>query len=143
MPDPFAVAVTRWYHRHARDLPWRREGTSAWAILVSEFMLQQTPVSRVRPAWEQWVQRWPTPVAVMELGAVVCTARAPACTACPVAAQCAWLAAGRPPSAVTRASPRYDGTDREARGRLLAVLRERHEPVSLAELDLVWADAVQ
>jgi A/G-specific adenine glycosylase len=52
-----------WYDEVARDLPWRRPDTTPWQILVSEFMLQQTPVSRVQPIWEQWIDRWPTPSA--------------------------------------------------------------------------------
>jgi len=52
-----------------RDLPWRRPGISAWQILVSEFMLQQTPVSRVQPIWEVWVRRWPTPSATASASA--------------------------------------------------------------------------
>jgi A/G-specific adenine glycosylase len=60
---------------------------------------------------------------VMELGALVCTAASPQCGRCPVARDCAWLAAGQPPAAVRRRSQRYDGTDRQCRGRLLAVLR--------------------
>ncbi|OBB73423.1 A/G-specific adenine glycosylase [Mycobacterium sp. 852014-52144_SCH5372336] len=52
-----------WYDREQRDLPWRRPGITPWQILVSEFMLQQTPVSRVEPVWLAWVQRWPTPSA--------------------------------------------------------------------------------
>ena len=52
-----------WYSREQRDLPWRRPGVSAWQILVSEFMLQQTPVARVEPIWRDWVARWPTPSA--------------------------------------------------------------------------------
>ncbi len=52
-----------WYDRSRRDLPWREPGVSAWQILVSEFMLQQTPVSRVLPVWSEWVRRWPTPSA--------------------------------------------------------------------------------
>jgi A/G-specific adenine glycosylase len=52
-----------WYDRSSRDLPWRAAGVSAWQILVSEFMLQQTPVSRVLPVWTDWVRRWPTPSA--------------------------------------------------------------------------------
>jgi A/G-specific adenine glycosylase len=52
-----------WYRRTRRDLPWREPGVTAWQILVSEFMLQQTPVSRVLPIWTQWVRRWPTPSA--------------------------------------------------------------------------------
>jgi A/G-specific adenine glycosylase len=50
-----------WYDANARDLPWRVPGTSAWAVLVSEVMLQQTPVVRVEPAWRSWMTRWPTP----------------------------------------------------------------------------------
>jgi A/G-specific adenine glycosylase len=50
-----------WYAANARDLPWRVPGTSAWAVLVSEVMLQQTPVVRVEPAWRLWMIRWPTP----------------------------------------------------------------------------------
>jgi A/G-specific adenine glycosylase len=57
-------AVTRWYDQHARDLPWRAQGVSAWGVLVSEIMLQQTQVNRVEPAWHQWMARWPTPAAL-------------------------------------------------------------------------------
>ncbi len=52
-----------WYRREQRDLPWRRPGVTAWQILVSEFMLQQTPVARVEPIWLAWIARWPTPSA--------------------------------------------------------------------------------
>jgi A/G-specific adenine glycosylase len=52
-----------WYDRSRRDLPWREPGVSAWQILVSEFMLQQTPVARVLAIWPDWVRRWPTPSA--------------------------------------------------------------------------------
>ena len=51
--------VLDWFARNARDLPWR--GADPWAVMVSEFMLQQTPVVRVRPVFEQWMERWPTP----------------------------------------------------------------------------------
>lgn len=50
-----------WYHDSARPLPWREEGTTAWAVLLSEIMSQQTPVARVVPLWRQWLARWPTP----------------------------------------------------------------------------------
>jgi A/G-specific adenine glycosylase len=53
--------ILAWYAEHARDLPWRRPGITPWAIMVSEFMLQQTPVERVRGPWQTWMQRWPTP----------------------------------------------------------------------------------
>ncbi len=59
--DP--TELIAWYEVAQRDLPWRRTGVSAWQILVSEFMLQQTPVSRVQPIFQEWVGRWPTPSA--------------------------------------------------------------------------------
>ena len=76
--------------------------------------------------------------ALMELGATVCTARAPKCGICPLSA-CAWRAAGYPP-ATTAARPaqRYAGTDRQVRGRLLDVLRASSTPVERAQLDVVW-----
>ncbi len=64
-----AAELIDWYRRCARDLPWRAHGVSAWQILVSEFMLQQTPVARVTPIWVDWVARWPTPSATAEAGA--------------------------------------------------------------------------
>jgi A/G-specific adenine glycosylase len=53
--------VLSWFTEHARDLPWRRPGCSPWGVLVSEVMLQQTPVARVLPSWRQWLERWPAP----------------------------------------------------------------------------------
>ncbi len=58
-------AIT-WYEANARDLPWRKPDTSAWGVLVSEVMLQQTPVVRVEPAWHAWMTRWPTPAALTQ-----------------------------------------------------------------------------
>jgi A/G-specific adenine glycosylase len=52
--------LTAWYAEAARDLPWRRPEATPWAVLVSEVMLQQTPVVRVLPAYERWLARWPT-----------------------------------------------------------------------------------
>ncbi|MDT5371537.1 MAG: A/G-specific adenine glycosylase [Mycobacterium sp.] len=244
-----------WYEVAGRDLPWRRPGVSAWQILVSEFMLQQTPVSRVEPVWQVWVRRWPTPsataaagaadllrawgklgyprrakrlhecatviardhddvvpddvetllglpgvgdytaravacfgygrrvpvvdtnvrrvvaratrgvaeapgssrdlaevaallpedataacfsVALMELGATVCTARSPRCGVCPLSA-CAWRAAGHPPAdQPARRAQSYAGTDRQVRGRLLDVLRANDVPVSRQQLEVAW-----
>src|SRR3954468_12494782 len=57
-------AIVDWYATAARDLPWRRPGVDAWAVLVSEVMLQQTPVARVEPVWRVWTARWPTPAAL-------------------------------------------------------------------------------
>jgi len=59
-----ADALLAWYERTARDLPWRDPEVTAWQILMSEIMLQQTPVARVEPIWRQWVQRWPVPSAM-------------------------------------------------------------------------------
>jgi A/G-specific adenine glycosylase len=244
-----------WYAREQRDLPWRRNSVTAWQILVSEFMLQQTPVARVEPIWRDWVARWPTPsataaansadvlrawgklgyprrakrlhecaiqiaaehgdvvpddvdvlltlpgigsytaravacfaygqrvpvvdtnvrrvvaravhgradspasvrdladvaallpnspeaprfsVALMELGATVCTARSPRCGLCPLST-CAWRAAGFTPGTTPARRPqRYAGTDRQVRGRLLDVLRANMSPVTRNQLDVAW-----
>ncbi|NUR96424.1 MAG: A/G-specific adenine glycosylase, partial [Kribbellaceae bacterium] len=53
--------VLTWYDANKRVLPWREPGASPWAVMVSEFMLQQTPVNRVLPAYERWLARWPRP----------------------------------------------------------------------------------
>ncbi len=53
--------VLAWYAANARTLPWREPDAGAWAVMVSEFMLQQTPVARVLPAYEVWMRRWPKP----------------------------------------------------------------------------------
>ena len=265
MPSsPLHAPVLGWYAEHARDLPWRSPGTSAWAVLVSEVMLQQTPVSRVEPVYRAWLHRWPTPaalaaeppgeavrawgrlgyprralrlhaaatevvaryggelpssydvlrtlpgvgeytaaavasfahgarhavldtnvrrvlaralggaeqpsptltaaerswaesvvpdapataarwaVAVMELGALVCTARAPRCDRCPIAAQCVWRLAGSPAyDGPVRRTQSFAGTDRQVRGLLMAVLRDRAGPAGADELAAVWADPVQ
>jgi A/G-specific adenine glycosylase len=83
-------------------------------------------------------------VALMELGALVCTARTPHCGHCPLAAQCAWQRAGCPPS--SRPAPRsqrFAGTDRQVRGLIMSVLRESPTPVAKPVLDLVWSEAGQ
>lgn len=253
--------VIEWFGGAARDLPWRRDA-SAWAVMVSEFMLQQTPVSRVLPVYETWIERWPTPTdlaaepvgeavrawgrlgyprralrlhaaataiverhggevptsfedllalpgvgdytaaaitsfahggravvmdtnvrrvfarvvsgvefpatavtaaerriatgllpdedahvwaaATMELGALVCTARSPRCAACPVTDLCRWRAAGYPEhDGPARRGQAWEGTDRQCRGRLMAVLRDASAPVPKARLDAVWPDDVQ
>jgi A/G-specific adenine glycosylase len=55
------LVLTDWFAEQARPLPWRAPGTSAWSVLVSEIMLQQTPVARVEPSWHEWMARWPRP----------------------------------------------------------------------------------
>jgi A/G-specific adenine glycosylase len=82
-------------------------------------------------------------VALMELGATVCTARAPRCGLCPLSA-CAWRSRGYPPATTPRRVQSYAGTDRQVRGRLLDVLRRNDSPVTRAQLDLAWlTDAAQ
>ncbi|MDF5759306.1 A/G-specific adenine glycosylase [Spongiactinospora sp. TRM90649] len=261
-PNPLREPLLDWYGTHARDLPWRRPDTTPWGVLVSEIMLQQTPVARVLPIWAAWLARWPTPaalaaeppgeavrawgrlgyprralnlhacaraiaeehggevpsdhavlrslpgigeytaaavasfafggrhavldtnvrrvlaramrgeeyppkattaaertlaegllpvldaptwgVAVMELGALVCTARAPRCVDCPITAHCRWRLAGRPPhDGPARKGQTYEGTDRQCRGRLLAVLRQAHGAVPKSALDVVWPEPIQ
>jgi len=56
--------VLPWYRAERRDLPWRRPGTTPWGVLVSEIMLQQTPVARVEPVWLSWMACWPRPSAL-------------------------------------------------------------------------------
>lgn len=254
-----------WFGSQARDLPWRAGGCSPWGVLVSELMLQQTPVTRVEPVWRAWMERWPTPGdlaqaptsdvlrawgrlgyprralrlqecartiarehagivpsteddlvalpgvgaytaaaivafayrrrsvvldtnvrrvlarvmdgtalpapsltvaerrraaswvpdddaraaawagATMELGALVCTARAPRCDVCPVAVLCRWRADGYPDDehAHRRRSQPWAGTDRQARGRIMAELRAADHPVPETELARVWPDRTQ
>lgn len=64
--DASVAAVIDWFQSAGRDLPWRHRGVSPWAILVSEVMLQQTPVVRVLPRWLAWQERWPTPQALAD-----------------------------------------------------------------------------
>jgi A/G-specific adenine glycosylase len=86
-----------------------------------------------------------TNAAVMELGALVCVARAPACDACPIADRCAWRAAGYPDHDGPRApkQARFAGSDRQVRGLLMAELRASDVPVTSDEIALVWPDAEQ
>jgi A/G-specific adenine glycosylase len=83
--------------------------------------------------------------AMMELGALVCTARAPRCDACPIASECRWRAEGYPAYVGPRApvQKKFDGSDRQVRGLIMAELRASEIPVTAAEIELVWADAVQ
>ncbi|GAA1138847.1 A/G-specific adenine glycosylase [Ornithinicoccus hortensis] len=253
-----------WYAEHARTLPWRDPDCSPWGVLVSEVMLQQTPVARVEQVWREWLRRWPTPpdlaaepageavrawgrlgyprralrlhaaataiterfdgqvpatpeelrslpgvgeytaaavgafafgvravvldtnvrrvlaracggtgqgapsltaaerrlaegvlphdpatsatwnVAVMELGALVCTARNPRCADCPLAPVCRWALAGHPAyDGPVRAPQRWQGTDRQCRGLLVDRVRSGTGPVPAADLAPVWPDAAQ
>ncbi|WP_373308385.1 A/G-specific adenine glycosylase [Cellulomonas marina] len=264
-PADVRERVVAWFDEHRRDLPWRAPDRTAWGVLVSEVMLQQTPVVRVEPAWRAWMARWPTPAdlaaagtdevlrawdrlgyprralrlqecaravverhggtvpatadellalpgvgsytagavlsfaygrravvldtnvrrvlarlavgealpgpavtavetrlaeawlpdddlgaarwaaASMELGALVCTARSPRCAACPVEDACRWRRAGSPPDAHAhrRRTQAWTGTDRQVRGRVMALLREAPGPVPAHVVAGTWPDRVQ
>ena len=115
---------------HGQALPSRT--ASAAEIRLAESLLPTQPA--LAPRWS---------VALMELGALVCTATRPDCASCPVARWCSWRAAGRPPALARPASQRYSGTDRQCRGRLLAVLRQSDAPVPAATLATAWPDPHQ
>jgi A/G-specific adenine glycosylase len=263
-PAGLVEPLLDWYDANARELPWREPTASPWSVLVSECMLQQTPVARVLPVHEAWLARWPTPadlareapgeavrmwgrlgyprralrlhaaavamvadhdgevpadhdallslpgvgdytaaavavfafgqrhvvldtnvrrvltrvvggeqlpppsvtraerdraevllptdeataatwsVALMELGALVCSAESPRCEACPVRATCAWRAAGHPAyDGPARRTQAWAGTDRQCRGRLMAVLRDHDGPVHRSALEAAWHDPEQ
>jgi A/G-specific adenine glycosylase len=95
---------------------------------VAEALLPDEPETAA-----QWA------VALMELGALVCTARLPACDRCPLVTTCAWHAAGAPAGSVRRRAQAWVGTDRQARGALLAAARAAAPgPVSSEVLDATW-----
>lgn len=256
------AALLDWYATDGRDLPWHQ--TTPWGVLVSEFMLQQTPVDRVIPVWTTWLTEWPTPTdlanepggaairawgrlgyprraqrlhesaviirdrfdgcvpsdteslrslpgvgtytaaavqafafgrhsivldtnvrrviararegrpgprahlsaaemanaaatwpdddarsarwsaAIMQFGARICTARNPDCDTCVVNDQCEWRRGGYPvdANAGRRTQPRYEGSDRQARGAILQVLRDRHS-ASSSEVEAAWVNVDQ
>jgi A/G-specific adenine glycosylase len=79
-------------------------------------------------------------VAVMEVGALVCSARSPRCPDCPVQDLCAWQLAGRPAyEGPARRSQSWAGTDRQCRGAILAVLRATKGPVTAGGVDAAWS----
>ena len=85
--------------------------------------------------------------AVLDLGATVCTARAPRCGDCPLADGCRWHRAGRPdpdPARITagtsRPQSRFEGSDRQGRGRLLAALRAGPVPRAGLAAAAGWVD---
>jgi A/G-specific adenine glycosylase len=108
--------------------------TTTAADLVAVAELLPDPPSRAARA----------SIAFMELGAIVCTARAPRCPQCPFETSCAWRATGEKlPDGPSRKPQRYAGTDRQVRGLLLEVLRHATGPVPRQRLDLVWQDEAQ
>jgi A/G-specific adenine glycosylase len=85
------------------------------------------------PAGPARAARWS--IAVMELGALVCTARAPRCDDCPVRRSCRWRIAGSPAyQGPVRRGQAWAGTDRQVRGALLSALRASPDSVDGATL---------
>jgi A/G-specific adenine glycosylase len=83
-------------------------------------------------------------VALMELGALVCSAASPRCDACPLAPSCAWRAAGHPAyPGPPRPGQAWTGTDRQCRGRLLALARDADGTVSPQGMARAWSDDEQ
>lgn len=80
--------------------------------------------------------------AVMEFGALVCTAK-PKCDRCPLRSECSWLKAGAPAGQRKRRQPKFEGTDRQCRGTLMQLLRDAHAPVTASRLESAWSDAMQ
>jgi A/G-specific adenine glycosylase len=79
----------------------------------------------------------------MELGALVCTARQPSCAACPIADLCAWRGAGFPAyDGPPRRGQAWAGTDRQCRGRIMALARQ-HDVVTSAQVETAWPGAEQ
>lgn len=142
-----AVASFAFAQRHVvLDTNVRR--VFARAVTGVEYPAQATTAAERRtatallPEDRETAATWA--VAVMELGALVCTARGPECGGCPLFTACAWQRAGCPPyEGPARRGQTYEGTDRQVRGKLLAVLRAEHGTVEQARLDAVWPDDVQ
>ncbi|HEY6278750.1 MAG TPA: hypothetical protein VIX86_20755, partial [Streptosporangiaceae bacterium] len=111
---------------------WPARSTTAAELALARSLLPDRP---------ELAARWS--VAVMELGALVCSAGRPRCDSCPVADGCAWRLAGCPASPDRPAGQPFQGTDRECRGRLLAVLRDADGPVPAAVIDAAWPEPAQ
>ena len=79
---------------------------------------------KIIPRDDEYAAQWNA--AIMELGALVCSPRTPACESCPLRAQCRWFAAGKPRNAAPRRTQKFTGTHREARGKIMAILRSEH-----------------
>jgi hypothetical protein len=114
-----------------------RQGQPRPAQSAAELALAES----LLPADGRQSARWS--VGIMELGALVCTASRPGCDRCPLSDQCEWLRLGRPPAPAGRAVPAYQGSDRQCRGALLAVLRAASGPVPARALDVAWHDSGQ
>jgi A/G-specific adenine glycosylase len=125
--------VRRVQARIAAGVQFPAAATTAAERLLAEEFLPDDPGRAAR-----WA------VASMELGALICTARNPRCDDCPVRDECSWRERGCPVwDGPPRVGQRYDGTDRQCRGALLAVLRSSDVAVPGDELLAVWRDPAQ
>ena len=112
------------------------------ALYLRDHIIRQMELADAADDPDERAARWAA--ATMELGALVCTAKNEDCTRCPIATQCAWRLAGKPEhQGPPRRGQTYAGTDRQVRGRLLAVLREAVAPVPQSALDAVWEEPAQ
>lgn len=103
---------------------WNGEPLPATSVRAAEREL----ADRVAPVDPASAAAWAA--ASMELGAIVCTARSPLCDQCPVVASCAWVAGGRQGlDDAPRRTQAWHGTDRQVRGRILALLRPADGPL--------------
>ena len=82
-------------------------------------------------------------VAIMEFGSVTCRASNPRCGQCVVSPDCAWRRNGFPVSGTPRRTQRFEGTDRQIRGRVMKVLRKQSDPVRLRDIEAVAPDRDQ
>lgn len=103
---------------------------------LNGYVVDQADADAAVPHAHAW--RWNQ--TVLDLGATVCTKRAPRCGECPVASWCAWRGEGDDPAAHPKTQSRFEGSDRQGRGRLISALRTT--PVHAAELSHVmgWPD---
>lgn len=104
-------------------------------LTARELQLVADAATPARHAW-RWNQ------AILDLGATVCTKRTPACERCPVVAHCGWQNTGDDPALHPKAQSRFEGSDRQGRGRLVAALRSGKvsaEPANLAKV-MGWPD---
>ena len=147
--DYTAAAVTAFAHQQrAVVLDTNVRRVLARALAGDEFPRPQVSAAEraraaaVLPDDAATSARWN--VSVMELGALVCTARAARCADCPIRASCAWYAAGRPAQdGPKRRAQAYAGTDRQCRGRILGLLRDAEGPIGTAMVEHCWDDPVQ
>lgn len=123
--------------------------TNVGRVLARRAGRRLTPreVQAAADAWLPAGEAWAWNQGLLDLGAGVCGPRRPSCERCPVADGCAWREAGRPgpdpatgSAGVSGRQSRFEGSDRQGRGRLVDALRSG--PVADAELarTMGWSD---